>query len=316
MRSTRHCTVATLPPFVGADGRILLSVYILKARFRDGDGATVNFSMKDAPSTHSRPFRRRWRTCGTRSTRASPPSSLTTSWPSTDGSYVASPPPPPPLPKPRWRPPPASLQPPVHRGAGAGRVEPRRCRGGGLSPGLLGRFRHGWLGRWPPSKPEAGPVAPSRTPPTPPLTESALGHDPRSVSDAEKPPSAPPRPPPPPPQQNPFPGWPGTPPPPAGSLQQRRQETTKEADDTLWRRADPGGGHVGGWLPSRERPAEGVAGASGSGPPQAQSRSAQSTPVGAGQVTRRRAPPTGCSSRGVQWASVAPLREHRPTLVG
>lgn len=50
VRSTRHCTVATLPPFVGADGRILPSVYILKARFRDGDGATVNFSMKDAPS--------------------------------------------------------------------------------------------------------------------------------------------------------------------------------------------------------------------------------------------------------------------------
>jgi len=49
VRSTRHQTVASLLTFVAADGSVLLSVYILKGRFGDGDEAAVNFRMEDAP---------------------------------------------------------------------------------------------------------------------------------------------------------------------------------------------------------------------------------------------------------------------------
>jgi len=49
VRSTRHQTVASLLTFVAADGSVLLSVYILKGRFGDGDEAAVNCRMEDAP---------------------------------------------------------------------------------------------------------------------------------------------------------------------------------------------------------------------------------------------------------------------------
>lgn len=50
VRSTRHNTVATLLPFVSANGGVLLSVYILKARFGESSNAAVNFVMEKAPS--------------------------------------------------------------------------------------------------------------------------------------------------------------------------------------------------------------------------------------------------------------------------
>lgn len=51
VRTTRHNTVATLLPFVSADGGVLLSVYILKGRFGDGSSAPVNFTMERARGT-------------------------------------------------------------------------------------------------------------------------------------------------------------------------------------------------------------------------------------------------------------------------
>lgn len=51
VRSTRHNTVASLLTFAGADGRVLLSVYILKGRFGDADEYPVNLTMENAPST-------------------------------------------------------------------------------------------------------------------------------------------------------------------------------------------------------------------------------------------------------------------------
>lgn len=48
-RSTRHQNVASLLTCVAADGSVLLSVYILKGNFGDGDEATVAFTMERAP---------------------------------------------------------------------------------------------------------------------------------------------------------------------------------------------------------------------------------------------------------------------------
>eukprot|EP00168_Porphyra_purpurea_P001257 TRINITY_DN11596_c0_g1_i1.p1 TRINITY_DN11596_c0_g1~~TRINITY_DN11596_c0_g1_i1.p1 ORF type:complete len:150 (-),score=47.45 TRINITY_DN11596_c0_g1_i1:830-1279(-) len=48
VRSTRHCTVASLLTFTSADGGVLLSVYILKGRFADGEEAAVNYTMERA----------------------------------------------------------------------------------------------------------------------------------------------------------------------------------------------------------------------------------------------------------------------------
>jgi len=50
VRSTRHQDVASLPTFVAAKGSALLSMYILKGRFGEGDEAAVNFTMERAPS--------------------------------------------------------------------------------------------------------------------------------------------------------------------------------------------------------------------------------------------------------------------------
>lgn len=49
VRSTRHQTVASLLTFVAADGSVLLSIYILKASFEEGEQATVDFTMERAP---------------------------------------------------------------------------------------------------------------------------------------------------------------------------------------------------------------------------------------------------------------------------
>jgi len=49
VRSTRNQTVASLLTFVAADGSVLLSVYILKGRFRDNGEATMDFTMEHAP---------------------------------------------------------------------------------------------------------------------------------------------------------------------------------------------------------------------------------------------------------------------------
>ena len=49
VRSTRHQRVASLLTFVAADGSVLLSLYILKGRFGDASGATVNFTLENAP---------------------------------------------------------------------------------------------------------------------------------------------------------------------------------------------------------------------------------------------------------------------------
>lgn len=50
VRSTRHNTVATLLPFVSADGGVLLSVYILKGQFGEGSAAPIRYVMEQAPS--------------------------------------------------------------------------------------------------------------------------------------------------------------------------------------------------------------------------------------------------------------------------
>ena len=49
VRFTRHQIVASLLTFVAADGSELLSGYILKGRFGDKSGATVRFTMENAP---------------------------------------------------------------------------------------------------------------------------------------------------------------------------------------------------------------------------------------------------------------------------
>ena len=51
VKSTRHCTVASLLTFVSADGGVLMSVYILKGRFGDGQEAPVNCTIKRAEAT-------------------------------------------------------------------------------------------------------------------------------------------------------------------------------------------------------------------------------------------------------------------------
>lgn len=51
VRCTRRNTVASLLPFVCADGSVLMSVYVLKGRFGEGGAATVNFTMERAAGT-------------------------------------------------------------------------------------------------------------------------------------------------------------------------------------------------------------------------------------------------------------------------
>jgi len=48
VRSTRHCPVAALLTFVSASWGFLMSVYILKGRFGDGEEAPVNYKMQRA----------------------------------------------------------------------------------------------------------------------------------------------------------------------------------------------------------------------------------------------------------------------------
>lgn len=51
VRSTRHNTVASLLTFACADGGVLLSVYIFKGQFGEGDEAPIIFAMEKSPST-------------------------------------------------------------------------------------------------------------------------------------------------------------------------------------------------------------------------------------------------------------------------
>jgi len=56
--ATRHSTVASLLTFIAADGSVFLSVYVMKAKFVEGEDADVQFRLHAAPRTSRRSWPR------------------------------------------------------------------------------------------------------------------------------------------------------------------------------------------------------------------------------------------------------------------
>jgi len=52
--ATRHSTVVSLLTMVAADRRVFLSVYVMKAKFVEGEDADVHFRLRRAPRTSRR----------------------------------------------------------------------------------------------------------------------------------------------------------------------------------------------------------------------------------------------------------------------